>query len=244
MTVVTTLLAFWANQNKSVPPLIAETLQKYGDTCLKTNPDTRFFSFWKTINAHLECFGKLYQPVAFQLALETDPGTTLLAGGNEVHAGPPTPGPRMFAFAVAIPDPNNVERGDDHSTKFESDDNDGEVQYSPVLLHIDFCCILFSLLDCGYARNEECKLSVKEAKHFLIDVLIELIRDYPMKEYLRQISEDRVDIRNWLEHILQLIEEGSSVTSAVEDALHSNQIFYSPNVSKKKKKGMNRKRVK
>jgi hypothetical protein len=87
---------------------------------------------------HLECFWKLYQPVAFQLALETDPGTTLLAGGNKVHSGPPTSGPRKFAFAVAIPDPNNAERGDDHSTKFESYDNDGKVQYSPVLLHMIF----------------------------------------------------------------------------------------------------------
>ena len=56
------------------------------------------------------------------------------------------------------------------------------------------------------ARNEECELFVEEAKYILIDVL-KLTRDYPMKEYLRQISEDRVDIRNWLEHILQLIEE-------------------------------------
>jgi hypothetical protein len=76
----------------------------------------------------------------------------LLAGGNEVHAGPPTSGPRMFAFAVAIPDLNfslnNTERGDDHIAKFESDYNDGKVQHSPVLLHID---ILFSLLDCDYA---------------------------------------------------------------------------------------------
>ncbi len=31
-------------------------------------------------------------------------------------------------------------------------ENDREVQYSPVLLHIDFCCILFSILD--FERHE------------------------------------------------------------------------------------------
>jgi hypothetical protein len=240
VTDVSSLLDLWSSQNKSIPQMIVDVLQNHQDSSLKNKWYTKYFGFWKTINQHLLCFGKLYQPVLYQLSLQTDPGTTMLAGGNEVHAGPPTAGPRMFAFAVGIPDPDEEAT---ESGEVVDDDNDGEVQYSPVLLHIDFCCLLFSLLD------NDCNLfdleSVVHAKHFLLDVLVELIRDYPMKEYLRQINEDRIGIRDWLEKVLWFINQNSSVDSLIYDATRSDQIFYSPDVAKQnlKKKKKERHRV-
>lgn len=240
---VSTLIDLWNRQYKSVPQLIVDILLKYQDTNLKSNGYTKYFSFWKTINSHLQCFGKLYQQVLYQHGLQTDPGTTLLAGGNEVHAGPPTTGPRMFAFAVGIPDLDGITEkdGQDDNMNFQDDDNDGEVQYSPVLLHIDFCYLLFSLLDYDCDAPNE---SVVEAKRFLVEVLADLIRDYPMREYLRQINEDRRGTRDWLDKMLQTIDQEISVRSLIDVAIHSHEIFYSPDVvrmnSKKKRKGRQR----
>jgi hypothetical protein len=125
----------------------------------------------------------------------------------------------------------------------ERGDNDGEVQYSPALFHMDFCCLLFSLMDHEYGRSGKSEFLL-DAKHFLVSVLVELIRDYPMKGYLQQISEDRIGMRDWLNIILHLIEEEGSVASSIEDAISSDQIFYSPDVAKqnlkKKKKGRRR----
>ncbi|KAL7521875.1 hypothetical protein ACHAWX_006565 [Stephanocyclus meneghinianus] len=249
VTDTTTLLDLWNRQGKIVPPLIADIFQKHGDTCLKSKWYTKYFGFWKTINSNLQCFGKLYQTVSFQLGLQTEPGTTLLAGGNEVHAGPPTSSPRMFAFAVGIPDRDDdadiVTGADEHiaDVHLERGDNDGEVQYSPALLHMDFCCLLFSLLDHEYGRSGTSE-SLIDAKCFLVSVLIELIRDYPMKGYLKQISEARIGLRSWLHVILHLIEEEGSVASSIEDAIFSDQIFYSPDIAKhnlkKRKKGRQR----
>ena len=179
------LVEHWEkNENRAVPELVKCILENRGDTALKSKWYTKFFAFWDSIDSNLNCFGKLYQPVSLQLSLEADPGTTLLAGGNEIHAGPPTVGPRMFAFAIGIPEEETN----------DNEDNDGEVQYSPVLLHIDFCCILFSILEHEYsARGEE---QVREAKHFLLSVLLALVKDYPMKGYTRQIDEDRSELRN------------------------------------------------
>jgi len=230
VTDVVTLLELWSRQHKTIPDMIVDILMKHGDTSLKSKRYTKYFGFWKSINAHLLCFGKLYQPVLNQLSFEADPGTVLLAGGNEIHAGPPTKGPRMFIFAVGIPDAELDERVDD--------DNDGEIQYSPVLLHIDLCCILFSLLDhdCDTSSDE----SIIEAKEFLVNVLVELINDYPMKEYLRQISEDRKGTRDWLEKVLYLLDQSAPVDSLIVDAIFRNNILYSPDVvnlnSRKKKK--------
>ena len=127
VTDVTSLLDLWTRTNEYIPQLIIDILLEHGNTCLKSKWYTKYFGFWKTINVHLMCFGKLYQPVLHQLGLRTDPGVTLLAGGNEVHAGPPTTGPRMFAFAVGIPDPDYEMRLEDrvNSTTLDNDDNDG-----------------------------------------------------------------------------------------------------------------------
>ncbi|KAL3800715.1 hypothetical protein ACHAWO_013257 [Cyclotella atomus] len=244
VTDVQSLLDLWNREHNAIPQLIRDILLKHGDVPLTSKWYTKYFSFWKTINLQLLCFGKLYQPVLHQLSLETNPGTTMLAGGNEVHAGPPTNAPRMFAFAVGIPDANGIDGLDaiNGNTTYEDDGNDGEVQYSPVLLHIDFCCILFTLLDdhCDTAIPE----TIEEAKRFLVSILVDLIRDYPMQEYLRQIHESRRGTRDWLEKVLYLVDQNASVDSLVNDAIQSDVIFYSPDVvkmnSKKKRKGRNK----
>ena len=240
---VSSLLELWNRQNKTTPQIIVDILLKYADTPLNIKWYTKYFAFWKTINSQLLCFGKLYQPVLYQLNLQTDPGTTLLAGGNEIHAGPPTKGPRMFAFAVGVPDPDDI-RANEHITMatFEDDDNDGEVQYSPVLLHIDFCCLLFSILD--YDCNTSDVQSVLEAKRFLIEILIEMIQDYPMQEYLRQVDQTRKGTREWLEKVLYLIDRKTSLDSLVDDAINSEQIFYTPDVSKMNSKKKKKRRSK
>ena len=247
VTDVLSLLDLWKRQNKTTPQILVHILLEHGDTRLNTKWYTKYFAFWKTINSQLLCFGKLYQPVLNELSLQTDPGTTLLAGGNEIHAGPPTEGPRMFAFAVGVPDPDETRAYEQAAhAAFEDDDNDGEEQYSPVLLHIDFCCLLFSLLD--YDSNSSDIQSILEAKHFLVEILVELIQDYPMQEYLRQVHEGRTSTKEWLDKVLYMIDQNTSLESLIEDAIHSDQIFYTPDVgkmnSKKKKKRRGRSKCK
>jgi len=232
------LLELWEQKKwQATPPLLKHILQHQSDRALKSKWYTKFFSFWKTINIHLECFGKLYQPVSFQLGLQTDPGTTLIAGGNEVHAGPATSGPRMFAFAIGIPeeiDATDNEK-DQCEESFGNDDNDGEVQYSPVLLHIDFCCLLFSILDYEYAKSDNAH-AVREAKLFLINILIDLIKDYPIKGYLRQIDPVRTGILIWLENVLNSLDCDDAIAELMEKAVCSDEIFYTPDIAKRRSK--------
>ncbi|KAL9185024.1 hypothetical protein ACHAXT_002801 [Thalassiosira profunda] len=227
------LIEFWG-QHRSVPELVREILSssKHGDMPLKSKWYTRCFG-WTTINQQLLCFGKLYQPVAYQLGLMAEPGTTLLAGGNEIHAGPPTTESRMFAFAIGIPKDDASENGD--SVESEGGENDGEVQYSPVLFHIDFCCLVFSILDLEYAVLDSEHL-IREAKRFLVEILLELIRDYPMREYLLQIDEDRVGIRSFLEKALARLENGQSMDCLIDEAVESDCILYSADVVKRRSK--------
>jgi len=236
------LIDFWERtKDKDIPQLIKDILQTNGDVKLKSKWYTKYFSHSDTLNSQLSCFGKLYQPVLYQLGLrETEPGTTLLAGGNEIHAGPPTTTDlgRMFAFAIGIPEEKEEEEesdsiDDDEET--EDNENDGEVQYSPVLLHIDFCCLLFSILDYEYSNGDNVA-EVQDAKHYLVEILIELIVDYPMKAYLLQIDEVRSGIRSWLEHVLERIENKQSINALVEDAVTSEVILYSPDVIIKRRK--------
>ena len=241
VTNATTLIDFWERQGKVVPEALKELLIRHGDTKLKTK-HTKYLG-WSTINLQLLCFGKLYQPVAYQLGLQTVPGTTLLAGGNEIHAGPPTKHSRMFAFAIGVPDTND-QNADDRLHDDDIGKNDGEVQYSPVLFHIDFCCLIFSMLDHEYrASNKED--SVREAKRFLVEVLVELIRDYPMDEYLLQIDQEREDVRTWLDSILSRVAEELLVDGLVAEAVQSDRILYTPDLikrppKKKKKKPIQR----
>ncbi len=235
-----TLIDFWERQGKVVPETLKEVLIRHGDTKL-TSKHTKYLG-WSTINLQLLCFGKLYQPVEYQLGLQTEPGTTLLAGGNEIHAGPPTKHSRMFAFAIGVPEDEGVDYLEDGFNGGDTGKNDGEVQYSPVLFHIDFCCLLFSMLDHEYKAPEK-EGSVSEAKHFLVELLIELIRDYPMNEYLLQIDQEREDVRAWLESILSRISDGLLVNCQVEEAVRSYRILYTPDLIKRKpKKGKRRQR--
>ena len=239
----------------SVPTLLKQILLDSGDRRLKDAWHTQFFTQWNTINVQLECFGKLFQPVSHTLALDAvSPGTTLIAGGNDIHAGPPTTESRMFAFAIGII--SELDETHDYGTNIDrdlaqddNDDasmevkkvNDGEVQYSPVLLHIDFCCLLFSILDYEYNASDEKDL-VRDAKVFLVHLLITSIRDYPTKQYLLQIDADRVGIRIWLEKILNLVlgnDDKHSITDLMDEAVNSDIILYSPDVVKRRARRKN-----
>lgn len=252
------LLKYWQKRNRQVPKLIENILQTKGNQNLKTKWYTKFFSFWNTIDSHLKCFGKLYQPVSHELGLKNvEPGTTLIAGGNEVHAGPPTNGPRMFAFAIGIPQTkndllyyDNVHIDEESDWKENAENyvndgtNDGEVQYSPVLLHIDFCCLLFSILDCEYSSTSGVdELEIKESKLFLLHILLDLIRDYPMMTYMYQIitgdeqNRERDYLRNWLEKVLRIILQSRSnnksdqnLVTHINEAIDDDLIFFTPQV--------------
>eukprot|EP00978_Attheya_sp_CCMP212_P049723 scaffold700667_cov47-Attheya_sp.AAC.1 len=184
-----------------VPELVKNMLEEQGDAPLrhyhkKTQPHTKFFGFWESMNSHLECFGKLYKPVVSKLSLQTEPGTTLISPGNEVHAGPPTVRPRMFAFAIGIPDETNHNDNNDHDHDHDHDggyhdeDNNGEIQYNPVLLHVDLCCILFGMMDFhpAYAERHE---EHADAKRFLLSILLPFCQEYPNETYTRLMTDDR-----------------------------------------------------
>ena len=173
------LIEYWEDAySDPVPELLKDVLENYSKVKLESKWFTKFFKYWKSIDNHLNCFGKLYQPVSHQLALHTtEPGTTLLAGGNEVHAGPPTMESRMFAFAVGIPE-LYIDGDIDYTENFE---NDGEVQYSPALLHVDFCTLLFGILDYEYSSAPSDEKSVHESKHFLLNILVKMIKEVPMR---------------------------------------------------------------
>ncbi|KAL3768405.1 hypothetical protein ACHAW5_000772 [Stephanodiscus triporus] len=231
------LVEFWQRRRRrrrreggDVPDLVRSILLNDGGRELGAKWYTRYFARWNTIDSQLLCFGKLYQPVARALGLTVEPGATLLAGGNEVHGGPPTTESRMFAFAIGIPEDGGAE-GEDAS-KDGCDENDGEVQYSPVLLHIDFCCLLFSMLDFEHKNNVGS--ARREAKSFLVDELLCLISDYPMRQYLIQINEERVGVRTWLENVLGRLEDGLSTNALAEEAVDSDEILFSPDVIKRR----------
>mmetsp|Transcript_28845 Transcript_28845/g.33523 ORF Transcript_28845/g.33523 Transcript_28845/m.33523 type:complete len:446 (+) Transcript_28845:204-1541(+) len=237
------LIEYWTNEDRhvqcAVPSLVQQILTERGNVSLKKKWYTKYFGFWGTMDSHLKCFGKLYQPVAYQHSLLIDSGTILIAGGNEVHAGPPTVGPRMFAFAIGIPE----EGKHDHrhinieEASINGDSNDGELQYSPVLLGLDFCTILFSIMDYEFAK--EPPELVRESKHFLISLLMNLIQDYPMNDYLRQIDERRSSLLEWLEKVLTLVlNDGSAVEleRLMNESIESREVFYTPDVVKRRSK--------
>jgi hypothetical protein len=229
------LVEHWG-KNGAVPELVKSILQANGDTALGDKSHTKYFSYWDTIDANLKSFGKLYQPVSLQLDLQTDPGTTLMAGDNVVHAGPPTVEPRMFAFAIGIPEEDN-KRND------ESEDNNGEVQYNPVLLHLDLCCILFIMMDFEYSKRKE---EHHEAKRFLLDLLLRLVKEFPKENHVRLFNDDRRQVRDWLCKLVEVLEYQEKVNILMQEAIESDSMFYGPSNFKKKrlknKKGRNRNR--
>ena len=129
------------------------------------------------------------------------PGTLLSAGGNDVHAGPPTSSPRMFAFAVGVPE----DAGDAPFT-----DGDGEVQYNAVLFHLDLCCVLFGRL-------------AQDARMFLLRRLVEMVSEHPDAEsYSRQLGDARADLAGWL---AKLVEALPTVDHVLRDAAASESLF-------------------
>lgn len=228
------LLEHWtAVDGYDVPSLIIDIFQSKCNEPLNSKSYTRYFSFWKTLNYNLECFGKLYQRVEYQLSLVVDPGSTLIAGGNEVHAGPPTSSSRMFAFAIGMPATADEEiEPDEHN--IGAPVNDGEVQYSPVTLHIDLCCLLFNIINHEY--NEDLKeTDVKRAKVFLLRILVALLRDYPMKGYLSQIDSNRRELLEWLEELLDNLQNDTIVARSIEAACTIGEIFSIPEIGRKTK---------
>ena len=249
------LLQYWEQKyHKPIPNIIRDILDSESDVPLMSKWYTKYFGYWKTLNEHLYCFGKLYQDVRLELGLKTTtPGTVLLAGGNEVHAGPPTHGSRMFAFAIGIPeDDNDVPDNDGMYDYIRDHENDGEVQYNPVLLHIDICTLLFVMMDYNDAyHGEKSKLKtktrkteeehnhIKQAKRYLLDILVVFIQDYPMRAYLSQIKSDRVDLLSWMEKLLDSMDlnqqsTGERLNDFIEEAVQSDAIFYTPEVIKKR----------
>ena len=190
------LVALWEESGLDVPAELRTRLVAEGARKLAGQ-----FKFWRTIDDALRCFGKLYQPVARRLALTCAPGTLLSAGGNDVHAGPPTSSPRMFAFAVGVPE----DAGDAPFT-----DGDGEVQYNAVLFHLDLCCVLFGRCD-------------DESKLFLLNQLVPLVSEHPDAEsYSRQLGDARNDLAGWL---ARLVEALPTVDHVLREAAASESLF-------------------
>ena len=229
------LLDHWTSASPTpLPRALDRILRTLGDVPLETIPCARFFaSSWRSLNRHLRNFGRLYQPVSRQLQLKAcDPGTTLIAGGsNHVHAGPPASSPRMFAFATGIPEDvvdktqSKLESIDD-----EDDDNDGEVQYSPALLHLDFSCIVFGMLDFDEDFSIEDEMEIRSAKQFLLDQLVSLLKEYPGETYEQQLGEKRQLLKDWLQRLVLVLESPREIQSLLEEALISDALMYSPDV--------------
>mmetsp|Transcript_14901 Transcript_14901/g.34596 ORF Transcript_14901/g.34596 Transcript_14901/m.34596 type:complete len:327 (-) Transcript_14901:626-1606(-) len=239
------LVAFW-EETRSVPILIKSMLlSEHTSKKLSEQRHTKFFSFWDTIDAVLGTFGKLYRPVSSVLAFRVDPGVTLIAGGNEVHAGPPTNGPRMFAFAVGIPEreEKNCSTGESNDADLnvgDEEDNDGEVQYCPALLHVDLSCILFIIMELEFSdRSEE----HEGAKRFLLELLLELIEDQPQETYERLLPDSRSELRDWMGDVARSTQRGDSyeVDKMMTIALKNDSIFYPPGMGGGRLGGKSRK---
>ena len=234
ITNVQELTDYWdANQPASVPPLVRDALLDHGDTPLKSMFPTKYFSIWESINTHLQYFGKLYQPVSESLQVIAEPGETLLAGGNQVHAGPPTTTPRMFAFAIGVPDKTKSTPSNKNGVEAGDEDNNGELQYNPALLQADLCCILFGLFDFEYGDRAE---EHAQAKEFLLDILIASIKEYTNETYERLLGDDRSELREWLGTVVKALDDEDRVEELYQQALQSDTLFYTPEVQKKRSK--------
>eukprot|EP00553_Chaetoceros_curvisetus_P013490 CAMPEP_0204634654 /NCGR_PEP_ID=MMETSP0717-20131115/29778_1 /ASSEMBLY_ACC=CAM_ASM_000666 /TAXON_ID=230516 /ORGANISM="Chaetoceros curvisetus" /LENGTH=310 /DNA_ID=CAMNT_0051653161 /DNA_START=70 /DNA_END=1002 /DNA_ORIENTATION=- len=217
------LTPFTENEPERALAFLKNLLDLNKDRHLKNKWYTKHCAHWVTIDLNLKCFGKLYQPVLSPLSLTMEPGTVLLAGGNDVHSGPPTTKARMFAFAIGIPEDASEE------------ENDGEVQYSPVLLHLDLCTILFPIMDLEYTGEH------RDTKLFLVTLLVSLVKEYPTEPFDRLLGDDREEVRNWLikvAGVLQANEEKNhnELNCLVEEAVASDTMLYSPDVAKRKAK--------
>lgn len=236
------------SHESSIPELLSVILTTMGDVRLATKDYAKYFG-WVSLNNQLNNFGRLFQPVDKALQISAcDPGTTLIAGGsNHVHAGPPANEPRMFAFAIGIPEEQSgkdVATGDGEGALLESDadqeENDGEVQYSPTLLHIDLCCILFGTLDFDIELQESMGYNIDQgpvfdSKHYLLEQLLPLLREYPNETYSQHFGENRALVREWLEKLVAAQTERNvpRIKALLKDAVASDVLMYSPDVISK-----------
>lgn len=224
------LVGYWQDIGLVVPQLVKDILLDHATTKLGDRWYTKYFAYWDSIDATLKCFGKLYQPVASRLELLTDPGTTLIAGGNEVHAGPPTTLPRMFAFAIGIPETGIS----DVTLKEDADeDNNGEVQYNPVLLHTDLTCIVITIMVWEYShRHEEHAMS----KMFLIGMILTLGKEFTHETYGRLLGDDRSSLRSWLGRMVLSLKDPGKLDALVQEAIESESILSSPDIQQSRRK--------
>ena len=239
------LLCFWRQRQKLlVPPLLVHILSLYGDVRLRSRRHTKYFQFWNSINSNLVAFGKLYLPVQSSLMrANVTPGTTMVAANNQVHGGPSTRGPRMFAFAVGVPDDISSETENRSDARLCQDkDNVGEIQYSPVLLHLDLCCIIFSLMD--FEKDLRNVHDVSDSKTFLLNYLVELIKDggsfYRQSKpdvYDRMFAEDRHELRDWLGSLVKacMFRDGST-GALIGQVVTDSSIFHTPDMCLAKRK--------
>jgi hypothetical protein len=51
-----------------------------------------------------------------------------------------------------------------------------------------------------------------------------------MRQYLVQIDEGRVGVRDWLERVLDRLGDGMPTDALAEEAAESDEILYSPDV--------------
>jgi hypothetical protein len=228
------LLGYWEDIGLIIPQLVKDIFADHAASKLSERWYTKYFAFWDSIDATLKCFGKLYQPVSSKLGLVTDPGTTLIAGGNEVHSGPPTTVPRMFAFAIGIPD-----GGPDHHGVYDEDavggneDNNGEIQYNPVLLHVDLTCILASIMEWEYSHRHE---EHRTAKVFLIEMILTLGSEYTHETYARLLGDDRSSLRDWLGRVVSSFTDRDKLNALVCEAIESETILPNPDIQHNRRK--------
>lgn len=232
------LLEHWETTTGTVPSLIQTILAKEAKRSLKSIWHAKYFGFWDTIDQHLLVFGKLYQAVSKALSLTVDPGTMLIAGGNEVHSGPKTNGPRLFAFAIGIPDAEQQEEAE--AAAENDEDRDGEVQYTPLLAHVDLCCILFGFMDLDYYYHADRQEEHLEAKRYLLSLLLPFVREYPQETYARLLGDDRAEVRSWLAKLVEVVGRNGSTDSLFEEAIASDTMFYSPGDVKKRRAKLKR----
>ena len=161
------------------------------------------------------------------MQLTAAPGTVLDAGGDEVHAGPKTDGPRMFAFAVGVCAEEDGGDGDDA--------RDGEVQYNAVTLHVDLCCVASGFLEEDTAAT----------RRFLLDRLVGLVEARPDAEsYALQLG-DREDVASWLARLVDTLASPVAVAALVAEAVASETLFYAPGARRdRSRKGRRRRRAK
>ncbi|KAL7451147.1 hypothetical protein ACHAWC_002986 [Mediolabrus comicus] len=239
-----------------VPLLIRDVFNAMGNEQLgigKRQHYTSKYKFWGTINRMLQRFGRLYQPIEQVHKFEVDPGTTFVAGGNEVHAGPPTFAPRMFAFAIGIPEDEEDDEllrkskykhstgGDESSDEGQDDEdeeNNGEVQYFPVLFHLDLCSIVFGIMEHEYNdRSEEHYPS----KVFLLRILIQFICEYPSETYTETLgSTGREELQLWFGRLRTALNDGLNVDNVLDEAASDKSVVFSRRIVKRGRKSKRR----